>query len=124
MAQTPCVRVQAGESIPDPSGTTRSPGDVVLLGTIPLVAAPTDPNQPGLATLACSGVFDVPKDASTFAAGDTVYWASAGNPVGGTAGSGAATSTATSNNKMGVAVAAAATGAATVRVYLNAIKSK
>ncbi|MBY0515097.1 MAG: DUF2190 family protein, partial [Gemmataceae bacterium] len=120
--QTPCKYVQHGECIPDPTTTTRYPGDVYVLGTIPVVVLPSDPNQTGLNTLATEGVFDVPKDSSTFAAGDAVYWNTTASPVAGTAGSGAATSGAGGANLMGVATAGAATGDGFVRVKLTAAK--
>lgn len=119
--QTPAKKVQAGEIIKDPSSTTRYPGDVVLLGTIPLIVTPTDPNQPGLNNLDTEGVYDVPKDSSTFTAGDAVYWNASGNPVTGTAGTGAASST-PSAYLMGVVVLDAATGDSYVRVKLTAAK--
>jgi len=120
--QTPCKKVQAGEIIPDPTTTTRYPGDVYVLGTIPLVVLPTDPNQTGLNSLDTDGVYDVPKDSSTFTAGDAVYWNTTANPVTGTAGTGAATSTASGANLMGVAIADAATGVSYVRIKLTAAK--
>ncbi len=120
MAQTPCIRVQDGETIPDPSSTTRTGGDVAVLGSIPLVVLPTDPNLLGVNTLATDGVYDVPKDTSTFTAGDAVYWTVAANPVVGTAGTGAAQSSGT--YLMGLAIADAASGAAYVRTKLTAAK--
>lgn len=122
MAQTPCIKVLAGDVIPDPSTTTRTGGDVVVLGSIPFICLPTDPNRPGSNSLDTHGVYDVPKDSSTFSAGDAVYWATAGNPVLGTAGTGAATSTASGNYLMGLATADAATGDNYVRVKLTAAK--
>lgn len=92
-AQTPAVYVQEGRIIPDPTSNTRTGGDVVVIGTIPLVCAPTDPNLPGVNSLMVDGVFDFPKDTSTFTAGDAWYWNASGNPVLGTAGTGCATST-------------------------------
>lgn len=122
MAQTqaPAVYVQPGACIPDPSTTTRYPGDVVNLGSIPLVVLPTDPNQPGSNTFATDGVFDVPKTTDTFSAGDAVYWNSTGDPVAGTAGTGAADST--TGNLMGLATKDAASGDTYVRTKLTAAK--
>lgn len=120
--QTPCVRVQGGESFADPTTNTRYAGDVYVMGTIPLVVNPTDPNLNGVNSVTGDGLFDVPKDSSTFSAGDAVYWNSTGNPVTGTAGTGAATSTASGANLMGLATADAATGASYVRTKLTAAK--
>lgn len=102
--------------IPDPSTTTRTGGDVVVLGSIPLVCLPTDPNQTGSNSLTAEGIYDVPKDTSTFSAGDAVYWNATGSPVTGTASSGAATSTASGANLLGWATADAATGASFVQI--------
>lgn len=120
--QTPAIKVSAGSILKDPTSNTRYPGDVYVLGTIPLVVVSPDPNQTGLNSLDSEGVYDVPKDSSTFTAGDAVYWATTGSPVVGTASTGAATSTASGNNLMGLATADAATGVAYVRVKLTAAK--
>lgn len=118
--QTPAVKVQAGGIIPDPTSTTRYPGDVVNFGTIPLVVVPTDPNLPGVNSLDSEGVYDVPKTSDTFTYGDAVYWNSAGDPVVGTAGTGAADNA--TGNLMGMAVANAASGDTYVRTKLTAAK--
>jgi hypothetical protein len=101
-----------------PEGGCRA---VVVLGTIPLVAS-LDIAAATLGALNTEGVFDVAKTTDTFTAGDAVYWKTTADPVGGTAGTGAAQSSATGSNLMGVAVADAATGATTVRVKLTAAK--
>lgn len=122
MSQTPCIKVAAGAIIPDPSSTTRTGGDVVVVGTIPLICLPTDPNYAGHNALDSESLWDVPKDTSTFSAGDAVYWAAAGSPVLGTASSGAATSTASGNTLMGFATIDAVTGDNYVRTKLSAAK--
>jgi hypothetical protein len=122
MAQTPCLKIQSGESIPDPTTTTRNPGDVYVMGSIPFVVLPCDPNQPGLNSLDGVNIYDVPKDSSTFSAGDAVYWNATGNPLLGTAGTGCATSTASGNVLMGFATKDAATGVNYVRTKLSAAK--
>jgi len=93
-------------------------GDVVVLGSIPLVAK-TDIEADALGAICAEGVFDVLKDGSSFTAGDAVYWNTTGTPVGGSA-TGAATSTAAGAYLMGLALADAAAGATTVRVKLTA----
>jgi collagen type VII alpha len=98
-------------------------GAVVLIGTIPMIAK-RDIAANTLGNLDCGGVFDVVKDGSAFSAGDAVYWNATGNPVVGTAGTGAATSTASGNNLLGVVTpdGAAVAGDSTVRVKLTAAK--
>ncbi len=120
MAQTPAIYIQEGRVIPDPSTNTRNAGDVVEIGSIPLVCLPTDPNQPGANTLATEGVFDVPKTTDVFTSGDAVYWNSSGDPVTGTAGTGAADNA--TGDLMGVCISNAANTASYVRTKLTAAK--
>lgn len=122
MAQTKAVRVASGRTIPF-TPTTEVVGDVKVIGTIPTVVDAVDPTNTSLpAQAAPEGVFDVPKDTSTFTAGDAVYWNTTASPVLGTASSGAATSTAAGANLMGWAIADAATGDGYVRTSLTAAK--
>jgi len=115
MAQTQFVHT--GDAVDHTPSSDVSAGDVVEVGTLPLVARHDIPADT-LGALAIEGVFDVVKATGAITAGALVYWDNDGDPVGGTAGSGAATTTATANNLMGRAVAAAASGDATVRVKL------
>jgi predicted RecA/RadA family phage recombinase len=119
MAQTPAKFVHDGKAIDYTPTDAVIAGQVVELGTVPLVAPVAIPAGV-LGALSCDGVFDVPKTADAFNAGDTVYWDDDGNPVTGEAGSGAADSE--TGNLMGVAVADAAAEASYVRVRLHAIK--
>ena len=65
------------------------------------------------------GVFDFVKDSSNFSAVFTaVYWNATGDPVGGTAGTGAATTTSSGNTFIGYCIATAGTPATTVRATL------
>jgi predicted RecA/RadA family phage recombinase len=64
-------------------------GDVVLVGNKVLVCV-TAIEASRLGALAADGVFKVAKDDTIFAAGDDVYWDPDADPVGGTAGDGAA----------------------------------
>jgi predicted RecA/RadA family phage recombinase len=121
MSQVPAVRWSEGDMIDHTPGSAVAAGDVVVLGSIPLVA-PLDIAAGVLGALATRGVFKVPKATGAFAAGDAVYWAAAGNPNTGTAGTGAATSTASGNNLMGLAVLDAASGDDFVYVLLTAAK--
>lgn len=96
-------------------------GTVVVVGSIPYIVVGDIPANT-LGSLADSGLFDVVKDASIFADGDPVFWNPIGNPVVGTAGSGACTSNAIGAFLIGVVVpgGAAATGASTVRLRQRA----
>ena len=119
MAQTPAKFVHDGKAIDYTPTNAVIAGQVVELGTVPLVAPVAIPAGV-LGALSCDGVFDVPKTSDAFTAGDTVYWDDDGTPVTGDVGSGAADSS--TGNLMGVAVADAAAGASYVRVRLHAIK--
>jgi hypothetical protein len=81
-----------------------------------------DTNNTGKNTLLTGGQWDVPKDTSTFSAGDAVYWDNNGSPVTGTALSGCATSTASGNNLMGFCSNDAATGDSYVRTLITSAK--
>ena len=113
--------LQTGAILDYTPGGAVEAGDVVEIGTRVLVAPSAIPAST-LGALAATGVFEVVKDTSTFAAGgDAVYWDNNGNPVGGTAGTGAATTTAAGNYFMGYTPPdeTAATGDGTVMVFLR-----
>jgi predicted RecA/RadA family phage recombinase len=65
------------------------------------------------------GVWDLPAATEAIGQGEDVYWDADGDPVGGTAGSGACTATSTDNTLIGKAMVAKASGGALVRVKLN-----
>lgn len=119
MAQEPAIRVGEGVSIPyTPSGSAVTAGEVVVQGVLAGVAA--RPIADGdLGTLDIEGLFDFPKITGAINAGTAVYWDASGDPVGGTAGTGAATATVGSNTFLGNAIEDAASGDATVRVRLT-----
>jgi predicted RecA/RadA family phage recombinase len=118
--QTPSVRLQDSKaSVPYTPAAAVYGGDVVMLGNVPMIAT-QDIAADALGSLACEGIFKVPKDASVFVAGGPVYWDTDGDPVGGTAGTGAATTNPTDNFLMGQAVAAAAAAATTVTTAVSA----
>lgn len=102
-------------------GTPLLDGTVILNGRTPMVVSGDIPANT-LGSVDDNGVWDIVKDSSTFAAGDPVYWNATGNPVVGTAGTGAASSSPSGANLMGSVVpgGAAATGVATVRVKISA----
>ena len=124
MAQTPANYVFPGASLPYTGAGTEVPGQVIEVGTVPMIVETVDPNAATAMNLSSGGVWNVPKDTSTFSAGDAVYWDSNGSPVTGTASSGAATSTASGNNLMGLVtpLGAALTGDSYVQVLLTAAK--
>jgi predicted RecA/RadA family phage recombinase len=108
-------RVQAGaelDYVPEgavPAGTVVVIGDDLGVPDIDLW-----PQQ--LGALADQGVFDVVKDGNAVSDRDLVYWHAAGNPVGGTAGSGAANNTPGGGILFGKCVQAALATDALVRV--------
>jgi hypothetical protein len=71
-------------------------------------------------TLAAAGHFDIAKVTGALSVGDRLYWNPTGDPVGGTAGTGAATGTVANGvTLMGIVENAAASGDATVHVLLK-----
>lgn len=111
------VFVQQGSRIDyETSSTPVSAGDVVVVGERALVASIDIPAN-SLGALATDGVFSVVKDDSDISAGDTIYWDAAGDPVGGTAGSGAAT-LGEENPVLGWAIADAGVSATSVSVKI------
>lgn len=92
-------------------------GDVVVQGSLVGMAhTAIAASVPG--AINTGGIFDVVKATGAITAGAPVYWDATGDPVGGTAGSGAATTTAASNTLMGWAVTAAVSAGTTVRIKL------
>ncbi|HQL75982.1 MAG TPA: DUF2190 family protein [Phycisphaerae bacterium] len=114
--------IHDGNSIDYIPGADVTAGDVIVQGTLVGVAK-LDIAANTLGALAVRGVFDVAKAAVAFTPGAAVYWDADGNPVGGTAGTGAATTTRTGNTFMGFALAAAAETATTVRTALRSVES-
>jgi predicted RecA/RadA family phage recombinase len=102
-----------------PSSTAVVAGQVVKIGTIPLIAPVAIPADTK-GVLATEGVFKVDKKNDVFAAGDAVYWNTTANPVSGGAGTGAATNS--TGDFMGQAVEAATNNSTTVKVKLSAYK--
>jgi predicted RecA/RadA family phage recombinase len=119
MAQTPCLFYQTGESIDYTPVAAVTAGDVVVLGTLPCVAQ-ADIAAGAKGSLALGGVWKIPQKAEIVTAGDDVYWDAAGDPVTGTAGTGAATAATASVYYMGVAVETTAATDSYVKVKLNA----
>lgn len=110
--------VQDGDTLDYTPVAAVTAGDVVVVGDIIGVAARSIAAGK-LGAITVSGVHSIAKDASVFAIGDKVFWNPTGDPVGGTAGTGAMTLTATGSTLFaGICVAVAVTGAAEVKVAL------
>ncbi|TWT40505.1 hypothetical protein RAS1_42170 [Phycisphaerae bacterium RAS1] len=104
MAQTyQAVKIGDRGRIPyTPSGSAVAAGKIVVQNSVAGFA--TQPIADGvLGGLDTEGAFRVVKVNGAINAGAAVYWAAAGNPQGGVAGSGAATTTATGNTFLGFA---------------------
>jgi len=100
------------------AGSDIKSGDLVIVENMATVALVDIANgQTGAAAL--RGVWEIPAATAAIAQGKRVYWDAAGDPVGGTPGSGAATATESGNTIIGVATEAKAGGGATVKVKLN-----
>ncbi|MCC6910378.1 MAG: DUF2190 family protein [Phycisphaerales bacterium] len=111
------VFIQEGSSIDYTPGTDIGAGDVVINGDMVGIAKRDIPaNTAG--PLATEGVFDIAKANEALSFGDDVFWDADGDPVGGTAGSGAATATASGNTFLGRVIRAAVAGDQTVRVLV------
>jgi len=118
MTQTPAKRITSrGDAIDHTPTSAVVAGDVVVVGSIPFVATQAiAANVVG--SIASEGVFDVPKTADVFTAGDAVYWNASETDVGSNTGA-ADNST---GNIMGVCVLNAANTATHVRTKLTAAK--
>lgn len=113
--------VQDGDVIDYTPGVDVAAGTVVALDNLVGVTK-RDIKANVLGALATRGVFDVVKVSGAIGAGAGVYWDSDGDPLGGTAGSGAATTVAANGKFMGYAIAAVGESAATVRVLLRSME--
>lgn len=116
---------QEGVSIDHTPASAISAGDVVIVNGVPYIAKrDIAANETG--ALDCEGVFDIVKITGAIAKGDDVYWDAVGNPVGGTAGTGASTLTPVSTGVyyLGTCVLAAGSSDTTVRVKLVEVRRK
>jgi len=103
VAYTPTSAVEAGQV-------------VVQANLVGIALSPIAANT--LGSLAVKGIFEVVQAAEIIPAGSPIYWDADGNPVDGTAGTGAATATATGNTFMGYAQALTAATDTTVTIAL------
>lgn len=120
--QTPATRYQAeGDNLDYTPGSDVYGGDVVLIGTVPAIV--TEDIASGVkGAVAVEGVFKVPKVTGALTAGDAIYWDVDGDPVDGTAGTGACSGTASVGNLMGFAVLDAGSSDEYAYVKLTAAK--
>jgi predicted RecA/RadA family phage recombinase len=109
--------IQAGDSIDYTPVSAVAAGQVVVVGSH-IGIARTPIAAGALGSLAVRGLFDVAKVTGAITIGSALYWDADGDPVGGTAGTGALTTTSAGNTFAGFAAAAAAESAATVRLNL------
>lgn len=101
-----------------PESATVTSGQVVIIGTLKGVAQ-TSGVAGDKVTVSLYGVYELPKATGAITQGALVYWAAAGNPIGGVAGSGAITTTASGNTLLGQAFEGVASGDAFINVRLN-----
>jgi predicted RecA/RadA family phage recombinase len=114
--------VQEGCSVDHtPSGAVDAGDVVVVNGHIRIAKLPIAASA--LGALASGGLFKVVKDSSNISDGNALYWDADGDPVGGTAGTGAISTTSTNNTFFGFAQEDAGTGVATVKVRLIHVPS-
>lgn len=123
MAQLYQARVlSGGRQVDYTPGTAKSAGSVVVAnGLVGIVANDIAANT--LGALHVGAVAAVVKATGAVQLGEAVYWNATGNPVGGTAGSGAATTTAAGNMFLGYAVLAAGSSDEVVQVLMVQINS-
>lgn len=117
--QTPSTRyTEEGDYVDYVPGSQVYGGDVVLLGNLVMIAT-EDIASGGQGALAKEGVFKVPKKSGeAWAVVQAVYWDPVGNPVTGTAGTGAFT-TVPNQYYAGYAFLAALSGDANGYLVLN-----
>lgn len=107
-----------GDRIDYTPGSDVAAGVVVVQGRIVgVVANAIDANRVG--SLQVNGIVDAAKVAEDITVGNELYWDEDGDPVGGTAGTGAATIDGTKGVMMGYAAIAAASADTTVRTLLG-----
>lgn len=121
MAQTPALLYQGDDDCLDYTpGSAVTAGDIVVLGGIALFA-PRDIAASALGALKNEAMIKVPKKTGAVSQGDPIFWDPAGDPVTGTAGTGAATNDSTGLvYPMGFAAAAQVSGDSYVTVIPDA----
>lgn len=103
--------------LPYTPGSAKDAGTVQANGAITgIISTDLAANERG--SLVVSGTVKMPKVTGAISAGAKLYWNATGDPVGGTAGSGAVTVTDTDGYAIGYAVEAALSGDASVVAYM------
>jgi predicted RecA/RadA family phage recombinase len=115
---TQATFVSLGNAIDYTPGSAVAAGHVVVQSTLPGFARTPIPAN-ALGSLGVAGIYDIVKVTGAINAGVAVYWDVNGDPVGGTAGTGALTTTSTGNAYLGKTVRAAAESDATARVLVD-----
>ena len=115
---TQATFVSQGGAIDYTPGSAVAAGQVVVQSTLPGFARTLIPANT-LGSLGVAGIYDIVKVTGAINAGTAVYWDASGDPVGGTAGTGALTTTSTGNAYLGKTVRAAAESDATARVLVD-----
>lgn len=111
-------RVKVGETTEyTPSGAVAAGEVVIQNGLVGIAPAPIAANE--LGSLDVEGIFKMVKATGAINAGAAVYWDADGNPVSGTAGTGACTTTSSANTYLGKAELAAGSSDETVMVRLE-----
>ena len=110
---------QAGKAIDFVPTAPVAAGDVIVVGDDLVGVAKTPIDAHHLGALATEGVFNAVKDDSDLSAGDALYWDADGDPVGGTAGSGAFSGDAGAGPYAGRVLAPAGAAAGTVLMRLD-----
>lgn len=121
MAQTPCVHRGSDDYLDHTPGSELPAGSVVLIGTglVTITTTRIAANKKG--ATCTRGLFKVPKDNSDISDGDKAYWDADGNPVGGTAGSGAFSSDSSKGPFAGWFLGDAGVGAETAELSLRSM---
>lgn len=103
--------------LPYVPASAASAGDCVSIGSLfGMVATDLAASERG--SVVVSGQISMPKVTGAISRGARVYWNPTGDPVGGTAGSGAVTTSDSAGFLVGYAVEAAVSGDANVTVYV------
>jgi predicted RecA/RadA family phage recombinase len=91
MAQVPAIFRQTGDSVDHVPSGDMTAGDVAILGTNLVGIAKSDIPADTLGALSIVGMYEGPKVTGAISAWAALYWDEDGDPLGGTAGSGALT---------------------------------
>ena len=116
--QTPSKCHGVGEFVDYTPSSAVYGGDVVLIGS-KVCVAPLDIAANVEGSVKWFGEVEVPQKAETIHAGDVVYWDADGDPVTGTAGTGAATETSTAGYVIGRVMETTAATDTYIRVFLS-----